>query len=295
MLKIFPAPLALGSYSDGVEQGPAAILHESLLHALQHNSLEAEVLEPVEVRHEPTSKGRLRNYDAVTEFNKELRAQILQHTQPGDVALTLGGDHAVGFGSMFATKQRFADACVVYIDAHPDCSNPDETLTGNLHGMPLSTVLGDALYGEFGGLHYGADEVIIMGAKDVDAHEAEYLQRKGIRVVSMDAIIERGIAYALEEVNKLVGGRPVHVALDIDAIDETEAPGTGIINQGGLSFREVSYLCRKLALLKPVAVDVVEVNPARDEQLKTVHLATELAMYLLGGEWSRYDRYLLEH
>ncbi len=295
MLKIFQAPLALGSFSNGVDQGPDAMLREGLLAALAHNGIEAEVHEPIEAHGEPTDKGKLRNFGAVVNFNKELLNQIIESTNKGDVALTLGGDHSIGMGSMLATKQRHTDACIVYIDAHPDCSNPEETLTGNLHGMPLSTALGDALHAEFGGAHYGYDEVIILGAKDMDDHEVRYMQAKGIRYVTMDEITEQGIAHAFTTTRKLVGEKPLHVALDIDSVDVSEAPGTGIINQGGLSYREVSYLCRKLSELNVVALDVVEVNPARDEDGKTVQLGIELAVSLLGGEWSRYMRYLESH
>jgi arginase len=295
MLKIFQAPLALGSFSNGVDQGPDVLLREGLLTALAHNGIEAEVHEPIEVRGELTDKGKLRNFDAVVNFNKELLSQIIESTNKGDVALTLGGDHSIGMGSMLATKQRCGDACIVYIDAHPDCSNPEETLTGNLHGMPLSTALGDALHAEFGGPHYNYDEVIILGAKDMDDHEVRYMQVKGIRYITMDEITEQGIAHAFATAQQLVGEKPVHVTLDIDSIDVSEAPGTGIINQGGLSYREVSYLCRKLSELNIVAVDVVEVNPARDEEGKTVQLGIELAVSLLGGEWSRYMRYLESH
>lgn len=295
MLKIFQAPLALGSFSSGVDQGPEVLLKEALLHALHHNGIDAEVFEPIEVNGEPKDKGNLRNYDAVIDFNKRLLEQIVGSTDGADIAMTLGGDHSVGMGSMLATKRRHMDACLVYIDAHPDCSNPKETLTGNLHGMPLSTVLGDALYSEFGGAHYAYSEVIIVGAKDMDQHEVRYLDAKGIRYITMDEIIEQGIAHAFVSAKELLNGRALHVALDIDSIDVSEAPGTGIINQGGLSFREVSYLCRKLSELNVVAIDLVEVNPTRDVGLKTVQLGAELAINLLGGEWSRYTRYMESH
>lgn len=295
MLKIFQAPLALGSFSNGVDQGPDAMLREGLLTALAHNGIKAEVRESIEADGEPIDKGKLRNFDAVVNFNRELLGQITESTNRGDIALTLGGDHSIGMGSMLATKQRHAGACIVYIDAHPDCSNPEETLTGNLHGMPLSTALGDALHAEFGGPHYNYDEVIILGAKDMDDHEVRYMQAKGIRYITMDEITEQGVAHAFTTARELVGERPLHVALDIDSVDVSEAPGTGIINQGGLSYREVGYLCRKLSELNIVAVDVVEVNPARDEEGKTVQLGIELAVSLLGGEWSRYMRYLESH
>ncbi len=297
MLKIYQAPLALGSYSVGVEQGPEVLLREGLLTALKHNGIDAEVFEPIGLSEGSATVDGLRNYHAVVKFNQDLGQQILENTRGDDVALTLGGDHAVGIASMIATKQRHAKTCVVYIDAHPDCSNPKQTLSGNIHGMPLSTALGDALYSKFTGgawasRHYAYDEVMIIGAKDIDAHEAEYMAEHNITCITMDTVIEQGIAAIYDRVHDWLAGRPLHVALDIDAIDGSEAPGTGIINRGGLTYREVSYLCRHLAHESVVALDLVEVNPTRDQGLKTVRLGTELVLSLLGGEWSAYTGYL---
>ena len=108
----------------------------------------------------------------------------------------------------------------------------------------------------------------------------------------MDEVIEKGIAQCLNRIAKQVAGRPVHVSLDIDSIDTSEAPGTGIINKGGFSYREISYLCRHLSKQDIVAIDIVEVNPKKDIDSKTVHLASELCVNLLGGEWSPYSRYI---
>ena len=108
----------------------------------------------------------------------------------------------------------------------------------------------------------------------------------------MDEVTEHGIAECLKQLRTKIAGRPTHVSLDIDSIDMSEAPGTGIINKGGFSFREISYLCRYLSDEQIVGIDVVEVNPGRDIDDRTVHLASELAVNLLGGEWSAYNQYL---
>lgn len=295
MLKIIQACTSLGSDNAGTEKAPTYILDKSLRAGLEHNSIayaEAPAVhDPVDIVENKTTN--LHNHAAVLEFSKNLNQTILDAVEADDIALTIGGDHSVSIGSFFATKANYEDACILYIDAHPDCTTPSTTLTGNIHGMPVSTVLGDALYIEFGLPKYNYDEVFMIGVKDIDPAETEYLNKHSIVYKTIDNITHDGIGPTLDALLKLIGNRPLHVSLDIDGVDISEAPGTGILNKGGLSYREVSYICRAVAQsCNIVAIDQVEVNPDRDVDNKTTELAAELVISLLGGNWDAYTRYI---
>lgn len=293
MIKIFSAATSLGSFNEGTELAPKEIIKTSLKAALEQNSLEYELMKPLELFEAEIGKNpRLRYHQALIDYNQKLYADIIEGSNADDVVVCLGGDHSVSIGTMFASKLRHSEAVIVYIDAHPDCNGPDATPTGNIHGMPLATVLGDALYSDFGLPQYAYDEAFLIGIKDADISEQDYLKQNKILNISMDQVIEQGIAESLKHISDQIADRSIHVSLDIDSIDMSEAPGTGIINKGGFSFREISYLCRHLARESIVGIDIVEVNPERDEKSKTVHLASELAINLMGGEWSAYTRYL---
>lgn len=293
MLKIAQAATSQGSFNSGSEDAPAAILETTLRLGLQKNNINFEEFLPVlDVQSSNIISEKIRNHTGLVDFNKRLYEQIMSSAKNEDIILTLGGDHAVSIGSLFASKTRNPKTCIVYIDAHPDCNNPLDTPTGNIHGMPLSTVLGDALYLDFELPKYSYDEVFLVGIKDIDAAEMKYLTSHNISYYTIDMIIERGIAEVLQEVSQKLANRPVHISLDIDSIDSIEAPGTGIINRGGLTYREVSYLCRKLSAENVLALDCVEVNPKKDIDNRTVLLAGDLIVSLLGGEWSPYSQYL---
>ncbi len=293
MLKIVQAATSLGSFNQGSEKAPATILNTTLRAGLEKNKFPFSELEPIVAVKEADNTGKkLRNLDSLISFNKTLFEQITSSAVDKDIVLTLGGDHSISIGSLFASKARNSQTCIVYIDAHPDCSNPIDSPTGNIHGMPLSTVLGDALWADFELPKYQYDEIFIVGAKDIDEAEYRYMQSHNITYYTIDDIIRHGIATVLDEVRQKVAGRPLHVSLDIDSIDSSEAPGTGIVNRGGLSYREVSYLCRELAKEDIIALDCVEVNPERDIDNKTVLLAGDLCVSLLGGDWSPYTQYL---
>jgi arginase len=294
MLKIAQAQTSLGSFNQGSEKAPSSILEITLKDGLAKNQIQYKLLEPITISKQiATSKSeKLRNHTVITDFNKRLYEQIMSAASNDDIILTLGGDHSVSIGSMFASKARLPKTCLVYIDAHPDCNNPIDSPTGNIHGMPLSTVLGDALYSDFNLPKFGYEEVFIIAAKDIDDAELKYLKKHNISYYTIDTIIEQGISAVLKEVATKIAGRTVHVSLDIDSIDSSEAPGTGIINKGGLTFREISYLCRHLAKQNIIAIDCVEVNPDKDNDNQTILLAGDLIISLLGQEWSPYTQYL---
>lgn len=234
----------------------------------------------------------LRNAATLLPWLQELYRQISDGTSYDEKTLVLGGDHSIGAVSLLATKQRYPDAVCVYVDAHPDAHTLESTQTRNIHGLPLRIAAGDTLAKFFPGPYYAPSEIFLVGIKDIDGAEADWLSEQKITHATMDTILEQGIGAVMQRVAAWAGDRPVHVSYDIDAIDAQFAPGTGIQNAGGLTYREAEYIARKLALLQPVAVDMVEVNPVRDVDGKTVRLAQELIIKLLGGEWSSYQDYL---
>ena len=58
--------------------------------------------------------------------------------------VTLGGDHSIATGSIAATLENYSDAGIIWVDAHADINPPSETSSGNLHGCPVSFLVGIA-------------------------------------------------------------------------------------------------------------------------------------------------------
>ncbi len=297
MLKIVQARSSLGSSNPGTEHGPAAILDRSFLAALNKHHVAYHLVEPVEAvaSHSDSSRHGLKNYDEVIDMTKRLYQRVVHDVHTEDQLLTLGGDHSIGMGSMLAAKAVWPELKLVYIDAHPDCHpKPQDTTSGNIHGFPVSTALGDGLFAEFGDIaHYNYDQIAFLGLKDIDTDEQQYITQHSMLYITMDNIIEHGLGQAMTKILEFCGTSPMQIVVDIDSIDVSEAPATGIINKGGLTYREISYICRKLSALKIKAIDIVEVNPSLDHDGRTIELAAELGMTLLGGSWTSYDRYLV--
>ena len=81
----------------------------------------------LENRQKATAKFAKMTHDAVK--------KILDH---GHLALTLGGDHSIGLGTVSASLDHDPDTVVVWVDAHADINTMSTSNSGNMHGMPLS-------------------------------------------------------------------------------------------------------------------------------------------------------------
>jgi arginase len=46
-------------------------------------------------------------------------------SQEAELLLTVGGDHSIGSATISGVKKHYQDLRVVWVDAHPDCTNSD--------------------------------------------------------------------------------------------------------------------------------------------------------------------------
>ncbi|CAG8770875.1 4090_t:CDS:2, partial [Ambispora leptoticha] len=160
-------------------------------------------------------------------------AQVVQdHVKKGNLALTLGGDHSLAMGTVFGTFSVHPDAVLIWIDAHADINTPETTDSGNIHGCPVSFLMGIA--GEVEGFEWlkpvlRPDRLVYIGLRDVDLPEKKILKENNIAAYSMHEVDKYGIGkvveMALDRVNPK-RDRPIHLSFDVDALDPSVAPST---------------------------------------------------------------------
>nr|VFJ57618.1 MAG: arginase [Candidatus Kentron sp. FM]VFJ73965.1 MAG: arginase [Candidatus Kentron sp. FM]VFK21627.1 MAG: arginase [Candidatus Kentron sp. FM] len=205
----------------------------------------------------------------------------------GQLPIFLGGDHSIAVGSIGGVT-HCEPVGVLWIDAHGDFNTPATSPSGNLHGMPLATLLGHGApeWVDVGraGPKLAADRVVLIGIRDLDGQERQLLVKSGVTFYTMRDIDELGIATvankALERLSHL---SHLHVSLDMDVLDPAEAPGVGTPVYGGLTYREAHLLMEVIADRAHVcSIDVVEINPILDHRNHTSELAVNLVASLLG-------------
>jgi len=227
---------------------------------------------------------------------ERLRNHVLRDLEAGEFPLVLGGDHsqAIGTVSAIATYYRQTqgrDIGVIWVDAHTDMNTPETSPTGNIHGMPLATLLGighpELVNLNPEGISLDPKKVVIVGARDVDPSEVPLVRELGVRCITMSEIDLRGAAVCFQEALEIASGGDdtagIHLSFDLDGVDPIEAPGVGTPVPGGLSLREAHTICEMVgATRKMVGMEVVELNPTLDHSNKTGQLAVWLILSALG-------------
>ncbi len=211
----------------------------------------------------------------------------------GGFPLVLGGDHSLAAGSVAATaelvRREQKPLGLIWVDAHGDMNAPATSGSGNVHGMPLASLLGPepAELSRIGGFSPKVlpQHTVLIGIRNLDEREKELVRESGVRVFTMKDIDRAGIASVAEQALAIAGTGTggVHVSFDMDVCDPTIAPGVGTPVKGGLDYREahmVMEIVSDSGLLR--ALDLVEVNPILDDRNMTAILGVELAASALG-------------
>jgi arginase len=288
-IRISGVPMDLGQNRRGVDMGPSALRYAGLQARLErlgytvHDQGNIPVPNPEEEVAEGSTR-RLKTVAAVCQAVYEAGSQCVAADEFG---IYLGGDHSISIGTISAAAQT-DKVGVVWIDAHGDFNTPESSPSGNIHGMPVATLLGEGaaelVNVGFPGRKLSAAQIVQIGIRDLDPEERNRLLQSGISVYTMRHLDEMGMAgVARRGLDRLRHWSRLHVSLDMDALDPDEAPGVGTPVPGGLTYREAHLLMEILGDSGRVrSLDIVEINPILDNGNRTAELAVELAASLLG-------------
>ncbi|MBN2457694.1 arginase family protein [Candidatus Woesearchaeota archaeon] len=181
--------------------------------------------------------------------------------------IVLGGDHAMSYASFMGFAANNPGCGLVVLDAHPDLL-PETGVQSHEDWIRL-------LINEE---RLDPKRLIIAGVRNTDASEKEFIDAKRIRAYSMKHIFRTGIQDFCDGITETVRSWPAfYLSVDIDAIDPAFAPGTGYLEPGGFSSRELIYIIQRLSMLPSFRIaDIVEVNPKKDMNRMTSRLAAKI-------------------
>lgn len=295
-VSILGVPLAYGANMAGVDMGPAALRVAGLDQRIAQLGYEVHDLGDLRLdrpRTIPKPDSKLKHGQEIAVTCEELSVRVREIASANELPLVLGGDHSIAIGSIAGVasycRSQNQDLGLIWFDAHADMNTPETTPSGNVHGMPLAVLLG-----------YGAPELtnvggfapkllpqfcVHVGARDIDAGERELIRKLGMRFFTMREIDERGMSACMDEAiaiaSRASGGYAV--TFDVDALDPGDAPGSGTLVRGGLTYREAHLGMEKIAESGGIrSLEVVEINTALDVNNKTAELGVELILSALG-------------
>ena len=295
-VSILGVPLGYGASMAGVDIGPAALRVARLNQRIArlgysvHDLGDMRLERPQSV---PEADDKLKYVREISKACEEVAVEVEGILNSEQFPLIMGGDHSIAIGSFAGVasyyKKKNETLGLIWFDAHADINTPETSPTGNIHGMPLATLLG-----------YGAPELtnvagfapkldpklcVHVGARDIDAGERELIRKLGIRFFTMREIDERGMNECMDYAIKIAsrGSGGYGVTFDVDVLDPGDAPGSGTLVRGGLTYREAHLAMEKIADSgKMLSFELTEVNPVLDVSNKTAELGVQLILSAFG-------------
>ncbi|MET3291481.1 arginase [Brevibacillus fluminis] len=292
-VSIIGVGMDLGADRRGVDMGPSAIRYAGVVKRLEGMGFSIKDIGDIVVNrpNQLVSTDHHKYLDQVVEANTTLAAAVSKEMAEGRFPLVLGGDHSIAMGTIAGVTQHVKNLGVIWFDAHGDLNTGDTTPSGNIHGMPLaaSLGLGHERLVNIGGFapKIKAENVVVLGARDLDAGERALIKERGIKVFTMHEIDRLGMARVMEEaiahVSKNTDG--VHLSFDLDGLDPHEVPGVGTPVLGGISYREGHLAMEMLAESDVlVSAEFVEVNPILDRENVTARVAVAMMSSAFGDK-----------
>ena len=293
---IINVPLDLGASRRGTDAGPSAFRIAGLSNAVSKigYTLTAETDIPVpamETRQTSNTKARFK--DEILTVCETLAEASLQAMECGEFPLVIGGDHSIAMGTVAGVSAHFKrsgdDLGLIWFDAHGDMNLPEFSPSGNVHGMPLAHLLGygDRDLASILGNHPAIkpEHVVLIGIRDIDKVEREFVRDSGVKVFTMRDIDEQGMSKVAEQAIEIVnaGTAGFHMSFDLDGCDPDVIPGSGTLVPGGVSYREAHLLlelCAESGRL--TSMEVVELNPFIDQANVSAERAVTLIQSALG-------------
>lgn len=298
-------PLDLGARNLGVDVGPNAFRYHQIVEKLKGVSIDIQDLGNVVCKERNTlmvGNPKLKYLDEILRVSEETAGIVEKSVKKKHKVVGLGGDHSVTLGLFAGVSTALkGDVGMIYFDAHGDLNTDKSTVTGNIHGMPLAALMGfgdERLVNVYKkGNKLDKSNLIHIGGCDFDDSEMELVESEGLKLFLMSDLLATGMRPLFGMIDKIKRQVPnVYVSLDLDSIDSVYAPGAGMPNRGGLTYREIvtaaNYIGKNCNV---VGVDVVEYNPLMDEKYKTAELGIELIARFLGKNYSWYSNYLREN
>ncbi|MTD30886.1 agmatinase [Planomicrobium sp. YIM 101495] len=186
----------------------------------------------------------------------------------GKIPVGMGGEHLVSLPVMKAVADHHEDLAIIHFDAHTDLREHYEGEEYS-HSTPIRKIA------EYIGPH----NVYSFGIRSGMKEEFDWAKANGMHISKFEVL------KPLKEILSTLAGRPVYVTIDIDVLDPAHAPGTGTVDAGGITSRELLEAIHAIASsgVNVAGFDLVEVAPVYDHSDQTANTASKLIREMILG------------
>jgi len=229
---------------------------------------------------------------AIADVYDEMERAVNTALNEGYFPIIIAGDHSTAGGSIAGFKKYLGETKrlgVIWIDAHADLHSPHTSPSGNVHGMPVATAIGEdnldckrnQIVGETKAAwermkgpraRVRTEDLVFIAVRDYEREEAYLMEKYAIPNITVDRVREVGGETVAEQaLQHLSGCDAIYVGFDVDALDSSISIGTGTPVPHGLWPDEVKEMLSVLAGdPRVVGMEMVEVNPTLDNKQNTM-------------------------
>jgi agmatinase len=199
-----------------------------------------------------------------------LEIETYVHTLLADdkIPMGMGGEHLVSLPVMKAVASKYDDLAIIHFDAHTDLRENYEGEEYS-HSTPIRKIA-DLI---------GPKNVYSFGIRSGMKEEFVWAKENGMHISKFEVL------EPLKEVLPTLQGRNVYVTIDMDVLDPAHAPGTGTVDAGGITSRELLASIHAIAAsgVNVVGFDLVELAPVYDHSDQTANTASKLIREMILG------------
>lgn len=199
---------------------------------------------------------------------QEIETYVHTLLKDDKIPMGMGGEHLVSLPVMKAVASKYEDLAIIHFDAHTDLRENYEGEEYS-HSTPIRKIAD----------HIGSTNVYSFGIRSGMKEEFEWAKEHGMHISKFEVL------EPLKEILPTLEGRNVYVTIDMDVLDPAHAPGTGTVDAGGITSRELLASIHAIAAsgVNVVGFDLVELAPVYDHSDQTANTASKLIREMILG------------
>ena len=229
---------------------------------------------------------------AQREFFTRVANRAERAIEKGVFPIFIGGDHSCAIGSWSGVADNLQkhgkELALIWIDAHMDAHRPETSETGNLHGMPVSHLLGHG-HRELTSVMSAnpklkPENIVYFGIRSYEKPEEDFLNSLGIKIYYQDMLSDDNfVELFLQEYNKWAQqtNGNVGISLDLDGLDPKELIAVGTPVDNGISSAKFDEAIAKIDIKHLVGFEIAEYNPSLDKDGSSIKYMLNLIKLLI--------------
>ncbi len=251
--------------------------------------------------YEPVASPYAKRIQGIYTMYDRVSKAVCDTIKSGIFPLVLAGDHSTAGGTIAGIKMAKPKSRlgVIWIDAHADLHSPYTSPSGNMHGMPLSTALGEdnidsqvhnpdaqtiEVWNKLKNIgkinpKIGYEDLVYIALRDIEKEEEYIIKKNNIKVIPVQEVRRKGVENVVRQTfMHLSNCDDIYVTFDVDSLDSSISRGTGTPVSNGLKEREAEDLLASfMQNHKICCFELAEVNPTLDKE----NMMAEIAFHIL--------------